>query len=217
MPSEHDWPAVDTLLDHWTSYRPDWTGGRERLLWYLTFEERPEVAARAAAAEEALGACALDVVPARWLHLTLADVGFVDTVDPTAFRAAGADVRRELARRPQVHLSLGPIALMEDSVVLVAQPYDDVVRLRDVVREAGEAHGLPLADAEEAFRPHVTLGYANTATDQDRLAALVAGEQLPPVEVTCDRLRQVQVTRGEGHYRWHTMSDLPLGAYRYAG
>jgi 2'-5' RNA ligase len=211
MASEFDWPNVEELLDHWTWYRPEWTGGRERLLWYLTFEERPEVGARAAEAEAALGACALDVVPTRWLHLTLADVGFADTVDPAAFRAMGADVRQALAQHPQVELSLGPVALMTDAVVLVAQPPRQVAELREVVREAAEAHGMPLADLEDGFWPHVTLGYVNRATDQRRLLEYVERDQPDPVEVTCDRLRQVQVVRGGGHYRWRGVADVPLG------
>jgi 2'-5' RNA ligase len=211
MASEFDWPTVDQLLDHWTSYRPEWTGGRERLLWYLTFEERPEVGARAAEAEEALGACALDVVPTRWLHLTLADVGFADTVDPVAFRAMGAEVRQALADRPQVQLELGPVALMVDAVVLVAQPPREVAELREVVRAAGEEHGLPLADLNDGFWPHVTLGYVNRATDQRRLLDFVERAEPAPVEVTCDRLRQVQVVRGGGHYRWRAVADVPLG------
>jgi 2'-5' RNA ligase len=211
MASEPDWPTVEQLLDHWSSWRPEWTGGRERLLWYLTFEERPEVAARAAAAEAALGELALDVVPTRWLHLTLADVGFADSIDPDAFRAMGRSVARALADRPQVQLTLGPVALMVDAVVLVAQPPRQVAELRDVVRAAGEAHGLPLADADEGFWPHVTLGYVNGATDHDRLLALMDGPQSDPVDVTCDRLRQVLVVRTGGHYRWHGMGDVPLG------
>jgi 2'-5' RNA ligase len=219
MPPELDWPSVEELLDHWTSYRPDWTDNRERLLWYLTFEERPEVGARAAEAESALGACALDVVPTRWLHLTLADVGFADSVDPAALSEMAVLVRRALADRPQVELSLGPVALMIDSVVLVAQPRDPVVELREVVREAGERCGLPLADAEEEFWPHVTLGYANPTTDHRRLSALVEAHQHPPVTVTCDRVRQVQVVRGGGHYRWTGAGDVWLGggSHRYGG
>jgi 2'-5' RNA ligase len=218
MPPELDWPSVDELLDHWTSYRPDWTDNRERLLWYLTFEERPEVGARAAEVEAALGACALDVVPTRWLHLTLADVGFADSVAPEAFREMGALARRALAGRPQLTLSLGPMRLMSDAVVLVAQPRDPVAELREVVREAGERCGLPLADADEAFWPHVTLGYANPSTDHRRLGELVDAQSGPPVEVTCDRVRQVQVVRGGGHYRWTGAGDVWLGggSHHYA-
>jgi 2'-5' RNA ligase len=212
MASEFDWPPVEALLDHWSSWRPEWTGGRERLLWYLTFEERPEVAARAAAAEAALGELALDVVPTRWLHLTLADVGFADTIAPEMFRAMGETVAAALAEQPQVELTLGPVALMCDSVVLVAQPPEQVAALRDVVRDASEAHGLPLADADEGFWPHVTLAYVNAATDHGRLLDYVSEVEPVPVQVTCDRLRQVQVVRGGGHYRWRGVADVPLGA-----
>jgi 2'-5' RNA ligase len=211
MPPEIDWPTVEALHDHWSSYRPEWTDVRPRLLWYLTFEERPQLADRAAQAEAVLGECALDVVPARWLHLTLADVGFADVVDPDAFGAMGAAVRDALAGRPELHLSLGPVALMADAVVLVAQPVEPVLELREVVREAGESLGLPLADLDEGFWPHVTLGYVNGTTDHDRLLALMDGPQPDPVDVTCDRLRQVLVVRTGGHYRWHGMGDVPLG------
>ena len=211
MAPDIDWPPVDRLLDHWSSWRPEWTDVRPRLLWYLTFEERPEVGDTAAQSEADLGACGLDVVPARWLHLTLADIGFADSVDPDAFHAMAEEVHEELAGTPDVHLSLGPLALMTDAVVLVAQPYDAVQRLREVVRTAGERHGVPLADADEGFWPHVTLGYVNGATDHGRLHSLVEASQPTPVDVTCDRLRQVLVIRTGGHYRWHGMGDVRLG------
>lgn len=211
MSSGFDWPDVGELHDHWAEWRPEWTASRERLLWYLTFGDRPEVVDVAREASRSLPGCGVDVVPPDWLHLTLEDLGFADEVLPGSARAAGQAVQEVLADEPPVRITLGPVSVLPGAVVLVARPVDHLRRLRALVRGAGASTGLQPVEAHEELWPHVSLGYVNGRTDHQRVLREV--DSLPPVslEVTCDRLVQVQVIRANAHYRWRIIGEVRLG------
>ncbi len=71
------WTDVREFRDHWT-WRPDWTADRPRLLWYLTFEDAPQLRSAVEPAAGPLKEAGTDIVAPDWLHLTVADVGFAD-------------------------------------------------------------------------------------------------------------------------------------------
>jgi hypothetical protein len=87
-----------TITDHWW-----WRPGRRRYAWHVTFADIPSVgrlAARARARARLAGLPGLDLVPARWLHLTMQDVGFTDEVPDADLAAIVAAARRYLTGTP---------------------------------------------------------------------------------------------------------------------
>jgi hypothetical protein len=99
MSSLLGWPRTGRLGDH-RAWRPEWTPERPRLLWYLTFEDQPAVRDLAAPTSAALAETSADVIPPRWLHLTLCDIGFADEVDPAGvIEAAKAVAASPTGRR----------------------------------------------------------------------------------------------------------------------
>jgi hypothetical protein len=112
------WPRGEWLRDHWRWW-PEWTSERPRVLWYLAFQHRPEVARFGArTSEELRRARCVDVVPDRWLHLTLCDIGFVDEVGPDRLDAAAEAVTEALGDQPPIRLTLGPAVTLPDASCL---------------------------------------------------------------------------------------------------
>jgi 2'-5' RNA ligase len=205
-----DWPAVEQFRDHWT-WRPDWTPGRPRLLWYLTFPDVPDLRAAAAPSTETLRATGADVVPPAWWHLTLTDIGFHAELDDWTVRASCEEVRRRLSAAAPLELTLGPLAVLPGAVVLPANPAEPLRALRDTVRDVGAEHGIrPPDDIDGHYWPHVSLCYVNADSDHEQLWEAVRSAPPRTVQVRCDRLTQVQVTRADGHYRWEVVDEVVL-------
>ena len=205
---------VDDLVDHAT-WRPDWTPDRPRLLWYLTFTGHPHVWSCAAPAEDLLEQSGADVVPPDWLHLTVTHVGFADEVDERAARAVQQEVSQQLRDEPPLELTLGPLGVMRGAVVLPAQPAEPLRRLRTSVRRATARVGIDPPDdiepGDEDYWPHVSLCYLNNRTDHEAIREALRTAESRTVQVSCDQLSEVLVTRRDGQYRWEVVAEAPLG------
>jgi 2'-5' RNA ligase len=207
------WPADSTLEHHW-SWRPEWDPARPCLYWYVTFTPLQR---QAFDSERLLAAVRqhswLDPVPADWLHLTVTDVGFDDELGPEDVDAVVRATRRALDGQRPLHLRLGPVVPMYDSVVVAAAPLRPLKELRDrVVSATVGALGptrLP-AHHDEDFWPHVSLGYVDRAPGPDEAAQALADVPEVDAEVTVDRLVLVAVTRRDRHYQWQERASLDL-------
>lgn len=204
-----EWYDARRFTDHWT-WRPEWTATRPRLLWYLTFGHSPDVAAAASSVRAPLGATGADVVPPRWLHLTVTDMGFPDEIDPWAIGIATDGVRRALRDWRAFELSLGPVGVLPEAVVLAAGPATPVRRLRRAIRRGLADVGIRPPVELDRDPPHVSLCYVNDRTDHARLRRAVGELDVPPVRVRCERVEQVLVTRSHGHYHWEVVDEIRL-------
>jgi 2'-5' RNA ligase len=202
-------PTVETRLkSHW-DWRPDWTPDRPCLMWYLTFERQPGLASHAEQLQPGLTATeALDPVPVPWLHLTLDQVGFVDSVPPEQVDDVVESVRSTLRGWSPGPVTLGPVSTMGDAVVLDATGVDELQeRLH-----AGTAAALDRDPDEEfrEFRAHVSLAYANQPCDVDEALEPLGDAAGHQVVLDSPRLALATVTRKDGHYRWTERDEVPL-------
>jgi len=204
-----EWYDARGFADHWT-WRPEWTASRPRLLWYLTFGHSPAVAAAAASVRAPLSSTGADLVPPRWLHLTVTDMGFPEEIDPWALRLATDEVGRSLLDWPSFELSLGPVAVLREAVVLAAGPAEPVGRLRRRIRQVLAGAGIQPPVELDREPPHVSLCYVNDSTDHAALQAAARDLECSPVRVRCDRVAQVLVTRSHGHYHWEVLDEIRL-------
>jgi 2'-5' RNA ligase len=204
---------VSLLRDHW-QWLPEWVVDRVCLLWYLTFESQPELARQAEQVQACLGDVALvDVVPAPWLHLTLDDVGFADELRHDQVEQVVASARTSVAGWTPPPIRLGPLAPMDDSVVLAAGPVPELVDLHDRLRAATSGVlGAEAASCLDDFRPHVTLAYLNDACEPEAVMGPLGPVAASQVVVAGPRLTLAAVTRRDRHYEWTSCAELTLGA-----
>lgn len=200
---------AEWLEDHWR-WRPEWATDRPMLWWYLTFEGQSPLRSLGNRIRRHLHEVpAVDVVPHRWLHLTIQEVGFVDEVAPRDVRTLVAATTDALADLPAQELTLGPVTTMRSAVVLAQSPVDHLRRLRTRLRETMSSSGWPVP-GPEGLRPHVSLGYLNRDCDPGTVM-----DGLQPVRdlrttVHVLTLTLAAVTRENRHYQWAAVAEFSL-------
>ena len=206
-------PVATSLVDHW-GWRPDWQAERPCLMWYLTFEDQPELADLALRSHERLRPLgAVDLIPVPWLHLTLDEVGFVDAVGLEDVDRVVESVRAVIADWRSGPIRLGPVTTMEDAVVLAATSTADLDELCGRLRTATTAVLARDPDYEPLpFWAHVSLAYTNQPCDAASVLAPLATLADQTLTVSVPRLTLAAVTRRDRHYQWSVRAALPLTA-----
>jgi 2'-5' RNA ligase len=214
MRSSHELHQSE-LRDHW-QWRPEWAPDRPCLYWYLAVRDD-----RLARTWESLLTPLhrvgwLDVVPPHWWHVTLCDVGFADELDRATVDAvvdAVTDAVRERAYPPgPLQLTCVPVELTATAVTARIDSGEVLHDLQATVRDHTQevlGDDRPLVH-RHAFRPHVSLGYANRSVSTTELREVVGALPDVPGEVHVDRLSLVAVTRRGGHYQWTVQHEVPL-------
>jgi len=197
------------VAGHWR-WRPDWTEGRRCLWWYLTFENQSELHAAVQQTNRHLSAVtALDLVPSRWLHLTLREIGYVDELPTTAPARALAEALRGLSGMEHFRLSLGPMTVLPGALVLRVSPEQAVHQLR--ARLPGN---LPTPDARDglpapdAVPPHVSIGYLRSDIAAHTLPTSTLST--PTVSVKVSHVTLAEVTRRNWRYEWSPRGHVSL-------
>jgi 2'-5' RNA ligase len=209
-----DTEGAGSMREHWW-WRPGWRVGRSFYTWHFTFVGNPAVQGLARAHVDLLGALPmLDPVPGRWLHLTTQGVGFSDEVsDSDVDRIVDAAGVRCAALAP-VTVTLGPADMDPEGVFLPVIPLTPLASVRHTLREAiaevWSADRVP--EPEDAYHPHVTLGYSNSSGPAGPIRTALAGHELPSVEVTISTVSLLDLNRDNRQYQWTTVAELPLGA-----
>jgi hypothetical protein len=125
---------------HWW-WRPGQRVGRRFYTVHATFAAVAEVQGMTAQARDRLaGIQYLDLIPGRWLHLTMQGIGFADEVSDGDLKAITAAAAARLAMVPPVTIALGPPEVAGEDVTCWASPPRALDQVRDAVR-AGIADG----------------------------------------------------------------------------
>jgi len=198
--------------EHWV-WRPEWTPDRTCLYWYLTFPEDEITGAVGDSVTRAVRTASwLDAVPPQWCHVTVADVGFTDELDPADVERVTAAVADAVAGEDRLPLTLGPVQTFSSAVVVTAGPLDRLRRVRSRVRRATSvALGPRHRDVHRnLFWPHLSLGYVGRAVDTPTARRFLRG--LPPVDARVDvgALTLAAVTRRDRHYQWQVQAQVDL-------
>lgn len=211
MADDPNYPAV-RFAEHWR-WRPDWHQDRACLWWYLTFEDAPAVRELARRVQALLGrAPQLDLIPLRWLHLTLVEVGFGDEVPATTVDRVVHAAREALEGFSSLELDLGPVRSMRGAVVLQARG-EALEELHERLSDAGvAAQGADRTRSLRPFVPHVSVAYVNRDCDPHEVLGPLDGVDLatPSPSATVSRVRLAAVTRRRRHYQWTTRALVPL-------
>jgi 2'-5' RNA ligase len=199
----------DHMADHWR-WRPGWRPGRRKYAWHFTFEGHPEVHELAASYQARLTALpGLDLIPARWLHLTTQDVGFTDEVsdeEVSALLAASADRLKGFAAQ---RVTLGPALVAAEAIMLDVIPPGGLAAIRHELRETiADVLGAARLTKQDAWTPHVSVAYSNGTGPQAPYVAAVRGGGT--TQTVTGTVRLIVLGRDNRLYQWTTRGAVPL-------
>jgi hypothetical protein len=203
----------ERMADHWW-WRPGWRAGRRMYTWHFTFDGQPEVRDLAARYQEKLAHLpGLDLIPARWLHLTTQGVGFTDEVSDSDVAKVVSTARRRLASVPPTAVTLGPARVTPEAILLDVAPVGglEVVRatLRAAIADVWSDDQVP--DTSE-WTPHVSVAYSNAAGPAEPYIAALAG-CTDSAETVIGSVQLIVLGRDQRVYEWSTLADLQLSLY----
>ena len=210
---------AEHVRSHWWP-RPGWFPGRRMYAWHLTFEHATALHRLAAAYHERLAASeGLNLVPRRWLHLTVQDVGYVDeTPDALVDSVVEATAARLRQLRP-FDVMFGEPLVVEESIVIVPTPAEPVRAVGDAIRRgiadaAGGGAARPGPDQGHGFWPHVSIAYVNRAGAARPYVAELATVDAEPATVRLAEatlIVQDRVLAPGWVYRWTVRATAPFG------
>lgn len=202
------------MKDFWTSHR--WPKGERRLHWFVVFEDEPLISACYNAHVPVLEAHndVVDVVAPEWLHMTL-----VSLCPPTALSTPDIDslvrvATERLSKIPPPFVQLGPARVDGAAVTWAVYPGDGVMQVQQAVHQASiEVLGNDRTRTRGTrWWPHVTLGYGTRDDPADELAADLAREMLPRVDVNIADVALVNLEQdlAQREYRWETLHTVNI-------
>jgi 2'-5' RNA ligase len=208
------------MRDHWW-WRPGWRLGRRAYTFHITFEDPDAVEGsddlrRMATEYHSILATlpGLDLVPVRWLHLTMQNVGFTDEVPEMSADAVLAAGRRLCSQLEPFDLTFEQIDVRQEAIALRPTPAEPVAALRDRLRVAIASVVGTTPEAPEhahGFDPHVSIAYSNRNSPLEPYLDAVANVQAYAVSVRVLAAKLIVLDRDERVYRWSTYGVVPLG------
>lgn len=201
----------ETMRNHWW-WRPGWDVGRRFYTWHLTWDDQPDVHRFASAYRQALaGLPGLDLIPDRWLHLTMQGVGFVDDISEDTAEAIVTAARPRLAALQPFKVTMSAPIVDPEAILVPVTPAEPVRRLRGELRAAiGDV--LPeVPEPADGFVPHVSIGYSNSDGDAAPYAAAIEATDVAPARALVTHADLIVIHRDHQMYEWTTPARIPLG------
>jgi 2'-5' RNA ligase len=202
---------VTDVRYHWW-WRPGQRVGRRFYAVHATFAAAAEVQEMAAQARDRLaGIQYLDLIPGRWLHLTMQGIGFADEVSDGDLRAITAAAAARLAVVPPVTIALGPPEVAGEGVTCWASPPRALDQVRDAVRTGiADVWGDDRVPETPDWAAHVSVAYANA--DGPGAVIEAALEGMGAAETTVRAVDLIRLGRDSHVYEWETIASIPLGS-----
>ncbi|MCC3654050.1 2'-5' RNA ligase family protein [Streptomyces sp. S07_1.15] len=199
------------MADHWW-WRPGWKPGRRFYTWHFTFQTASDVHRLAEAYRRGLASVpGLDLVPDRWLHLTMQGLGFVDEVaEEDALAIADAAARRLTAITP-FELRLHRPEITPEAIRWEAEPSEPPTAVRCAIRAAINDVWGQVPAAEGGFAPHVTIAYSNSEGPAAPVAQALGAVDAEPATAQIDQVDLIILGRDRQMYEWEEFAALRLG------
>lgn len=199
------------MRDHWW-WRPGWSMGRRFYTWHLTFDGQLDVHRFAAAYRAALAPVGgLDLIPDRWLHLTMQGIGFVGEVHEKDVLSIAEAAKRRLADVPAFDVVLGTPVVDPEAILVPVRPGALVRVVRDAIR-ASIGDILPeVPERAGGFMPHVSVGYSNGTGPTAPFADALAAADIEQAHARITHAELIVINRNNRMYEWESLAQVPLG------
>jgi 2'-5' RNA ligase len=201
---------VTDVRDHWW-WRSGQRVGRRFYAVHATFAAAAEVQEMAAEARDRLaGIPYLDLIPGRWLHLTMQGIGFADEVSDGDLKAIAAAVAARLAMVPPVTIALAPAEVAGEGVTCWASPPRALDQVRHAVRAGiADVWGDDRVPESPDWTAHVSVAYANADGPGEVIEAALEGTG--GTETTVGAVDLIRLGRDNHVYEWETIARIALG------
>jgi 2'-5' RNA ligase len=204
--------ASGQMRDHWW-WRPGWRVGRRMYTWHATFEGQSALHECAERYQSALSPLpGLDIIPLRWLHLTIQGVGFIDEVDRQDVERIVAAVRDRLRRHRPVTFEVQSPIVDPEAIMFRVRPADALQQIRDDIRAGiADVWGADRVPDSPEWAPHISIAYSNTPGPAEPYVNAVTSIAPEPVAVTLREVQLIRLDRDIRLYMWETEAMAPLG------
>ena len=201
---------MSDVRDHWW-WRPGQRVGRRFYAVHATFAAAAEVQEMAAEGRERLsGITYLDLIPGRWLHLTMQGVGFADKVSDGDLKAITGAMAARLGMVPPVTITLGPPEVAGEGVICWVSPPRGLDPVRDAVRAGiADVWGIGRVPESPDWSAHVSVAYANANGPGAPIEAAL--QRMGGAETTVRAVDLIRLGRDNHLYEWEATASLPLG------
>src|SRR5271166_621528 len=197
------------MTSHWWQ-RPGRRPGRALYHWHVLFHDQSAVRELAAAAQGRLtGFPGLDLVPARWLHLTTYIVGFADEISDASVDVMVSDARRRLSAVAPIPVTLGRVIYHPEAVVLEVEPLGALDPVLAAVRDAAGVAGLDGHTDTQPWLQHISVAYSNAAGPAEPIIAAL-DRWLPRTEISIRSVSLVAQTQVERSWQWRQLAEVNL-------
>lgn len=200
-----------TMADHWW-WRPGWRPGRRFYTWHFTFQDATDVHRLAETYRQGLADVqGLDLVPDRWLHLTMQGLGFVDEIAEKEARAIVDAATARLSAVPAFQLILDRPDITPEAIRWGASPSRLPVDVRTAIRAAIADVWHQVPEAADGFAPHVSIAYSNSKGPVAPVSEALARVDAEPARARIDSVELIVLNRDHRMYEWERFAKVPLG------
>src|SRR5262249_6709010 len=154
-----------------------------------TLEDQPTLHGLVATYQSAIERVpGLEPIPANWLHLTLQGIGFVDEISTVELGQVADAIQRRLKDVPVPAVVFHRPVVRPEAIYLPAEPATPIRAVRSAVRSSiaeilGEGRLQETQDQVQAYRPHVSVAYVNTAQPAEPAVEALSPVRTAPVTV----------------------------------
>jgi hypothetical protein len=205
-----------SVRNHWW-WRPGWRAGRHFYACHLTLNDQPQLRDLIRRYQDALADLGnLDLIPPRWLHLTMQGIGFIDEISPHELTAVTKHVADRLRNVPVPVVTFDQPTIGQDAVYLKAQPAGPIYDLRLATYQAiksalgaGQFHEAP--PIREQYTPHVSAAYVNSDGPAQPIIDALSRVQAPSVTATFRTASILTFHRDQRMYEWTNAIPISIG------
>jgi hypothetical protein len=180
--------------------------------WHITFDGQSPLHELVKAYQAALTPLSgLDLIPIRWLHLTMQGVAFTDEISWQEVADIIDAARMHLATQHSVSLAAGPAFVDPEAIMLELPSANALYPVRKSIRAAiAEVRGAANVPEAEQWNPHISLAYSSSDGPAAPYVKALQTVAHSPTDLTITAVHLIELSRDTHLYQWVTKAEIPL-------
>lgn len=201
------------LGNHWW-WRPGWHIGTRFYAWHITFDDAPKLHRLTDFWQDRFRRFDyLDLVPRRWLHLTMQGVGTVEDVPDETRDQVVVAVQRRLAELSPVRVTFHHPVVRSEAIAMPPFPTSGVDSIRRSVRDGmADVIGIEaVTEQADGFQPHISLAYVNRDEPASAVVDTIDHADEPSVAaIDITHASLIEMHRDHRMYEWRTIATAVI-------